>query len=76
MLMQCLPYPGDMWEAYIGVGDWTSNVIDTDAMPKQAREGNMDAAAVKAAKAMGRRVVEMASTVNSGLKADQDILHE
>ena len=77
MLMQCLPYPGDMWEAYIGVGGWTSNVIDTDAMAKQAGEGNMDAAAaVKAAKAMGRRVVEMASIVKSGLKANQDILRE
>jgi hypothetical protein len=78
MLMQCLPYPGDMWEtSIIGVGGWTSNVIDTDAMAKQAREGNMDAAtAVKAAKAMGSRVVVMASIVNSGLKANQDILRE
>jgi hypothetical protein len=66
-----------MWETYIGVGGWTSNVIDTDAMAKQAREGNMDAAtAVKADKAMGRRVVVMASIVNSGLKANQGILRK
>jgi multimeric flavodoxin WrbA len=75
LLMQCIPYPGDMWESYIGVGGWTSNDIDRNAMKQQAEGGGMDAqAAVKASRALGHRVAEMAIVVKSGLLSNKDML--
>jgi multimeric flavodoxin WrbA len=77
MLMQCIPIPGDMWEAYIGVGGWTSNEIDRESLKTQAEKGYFDAsAAVKASGALGRRVVEVAAVTLSGLLQNKDILKD
>lgn len=73
--LQCIPYPGDMWGAYIGVGGWTSGAIDTDAIQGQAGEGQFDASiTVNAAAALGQRVVETAALVKAGLEANRDML--
>lgn len=75
LLMQCIPVPGDMWEAYIGVGAWTSNDIDRHALEKQVAAGNWDSSlAVKSSKAMGHRVAQMATIVKSGILANRPTL--
>ena len=73
--MQSIPVPGDMWESYIGVGGWTSNLIEKDGMEKLSKKGEFDAkTAVKASLAIGRRAVEMAMIIQSGLLACTEML--
>lgn len=75
LVMQSIPIPGDLWESYIGVGGWTSNTIDTDSMKKLAKKGEMDAqVAIRASEAIGRRAVELAMVVKSGVLACRDLL--
>jgi len=77
LIMQSIPVPGDLWESYIGVGGWTSNRIETDGLKKLAQAGEMDAeAAVRASETIGRRVVETAMIIKSGLLACQGMLKE
>lgn len=77
LLMQCIPVAGDMWEAYIGVGAWTSNDIDRKALEKQVAAGNWDASlAVKSSKALGHRVAQMATIVKAGLLANRETLEK
>lgn len=67
LLMQCIPVTGDMWESYIGGGGWTGNNIGRDALKKQANEGELDAlVAVRSAKAIGKRAVELALIIRAG----------
>lgn len=68
LLMQCIPVAGDMWESYIGVGGWTSNSGDRKALEKQVSDGVFDAeVAVKAARDLGKRAVEVALLVREGV---------
>ena len=77
LIMQSIPVPGDLWESYIGVGGWTSNLIERDSLRKLTQEGEVDAeVAVRASEAIGRRAVELAMIVKSGLLACQDMLKE
>jgi multimeric flavodoxin WrbA len=77
LIMQSIPIPGDLWESYIGVGGWTSNLIDTDAFKKLAEKGDFDAeVAIKASQGIGKRTVETAMIVKSGLLACADFLKE
>lgn len=77
LVMQSIPIPGDLWESYIGVGGWTSNLIEQDALKKLAQKGEMDAeVAVRASQTIGRRAVEMAMIIKSGLLACQDMLKD
>lgn len=77
LVMQCIPVAGDVWEAYIGVGAWTSNDIDRKALEKQIEEGNWDASlGVKAAMALGHRVAQMAAIVKAGLLASRETLEK
>jgi len=75
LLMQCIPANGDMWECYIGAGGWTSNDIDRKALEKQSEEGTFDATvAVRAARDLGRRAVELALILRAGGRAMRDEL--
>ncbi len=75
LLMQCVPSAGDMWECYIGAGAWTSNAVERTALQDQAGRGMFDAqAAVKAARDVGKRAVEMARILRAGAAALRDEL--
>jgi len=77
LLMQCIPIPGQMWEAYIGVGGWTSNDIDRKALENQSQKGDFDATvAVKASQNLGVRAVEMAAITKEGLLANKESLKD
>jgi multimeric flavodoxin WrbA len=75
MIMRCIPVPGDLWESYIGAGGWTEVSPNLTALKKLAEEGKPDAqVAVRSAQSVGKRVVEMAMIIKSGLKANQALL--
>jgi multimeric flavodoxin WrbA len=75
MIMRCIPVPGDLWESYIGAGGWTEVSPNLTALKKLAEEGKPDAQiAVRSAQSVGKRVVEMAMIIKSGLKVNQDLL--
>lgn len=77
IIMQSIPVAGDMWESYIGAGGWTAGLIERNAMEKLFKEGDMSAeVAVKASRTIGRRAVEMAMIIQSGLIACEDMLKE
>lgn len=70
LMMQSVPVTGDMWEAYIGAGAWTANRISRGAMEELVNEGDPAAiASVKAARSLGRRTVETADFILSGIEA-------
>ncbi len=67
LVMQCVPVAGDLWESYIGPAGWTGKDIARDALARQFERGEGDAAIlVKAARDVGRRVVEMARILKAG----------
>lgn len=75
LIMQCIPVQGDPWESYIGAGGWTANAIERDALKRQSNESQDDACQVVTASiAMGRRVVETAMLIKSGLLAQKEKL--
>lgn len=75
LIMQCIPIAGDMWEAYIGAGGWTSNETDLKAMARQYQSGDPDAmVAVRAARSVGKRSVETAMLLKAGAVARQEEL--
>jgi len=43
LIMQCIPVSGDLWQAYIGVGGWTSNLPERNGLKKVAQEGDLSA---------------------------------
>ncbi len=77
MIMRCIPVPGDLWESYIGAGGWTEVSLKGSALKTLAEEGKTDAQiAVRSAQSVGKRVVEMAMIIKSGLKANQALLKD
>lgn len=75
--MGCIPVTGDHWEAYIGVGGWTSLGGEGDSIKNQNKEGNLDATiTVRASKCLGRRSVELALMVKAGALANEEILKQ
>jgi multimeric flavodoxin WrbA len=75
MIMRCIPVPGDLWESYIGAGGWTEVSPKVTALKTLMKEGKTDAQiAVRSAQSLGKRVVEMAMVIRSGLKANQTLL--
>ena len=67
LLMGCVPISGDPWESYIGASGWTRNSGDKNALQKLYEEGDYDAqAAVRAARSLGRRVVQLALLIKTG----------
>jgi multimeric flavodoxin WrbA len=77
MLMRCTPVPGDLWESYIGAGGWTEVSPQVSALKTLLEDGKLDAQiAVRSARSLGKRVVEMAMIIRSGLKANKTLLSE
>lgn len=77
ILMRCIPVPGDLWESYIGAGGWTELSPKLSALKTLYEEGKQDAqVAVRSARVLGRRVVEMAMIVREGLRANEEVLRE
>jgi multimeric flavodoxin WrbA len=73
--MGCIPVSGDMWEAYVGAGGWTSLASDGDALRRQSGMGRLDAEMVlKGARSVGRRAVELAVIIKAGAMANEEIL--
>jgi multimeric flavodoxin WrbA len=70
LVMQCVPVAGDLWEAYIGAGGWTANEVDVQALARQQEAGSLDAGvAVRAARSVGKRCVEVATLLKEGAAA-------
>ena len=75
LMMQSVPVAGDMWESYIGAGGWTVNLIDRDSFEKLAKGDDLGVkAAIKASKDLGRRSVELAKIIQSGILASKALL--
>ena len=75
LIMQSVPVAADLWESYIGAGGWTANRSERDSLEKLAESQEMSAtAAVNASRRIGRRAVEMAMIIRSGLLACKDDL--
>jgi len=74
ILMRCIPVPGDLWESYIGAGGWTEASPKVTALKTLVEEGKLDAQiAVRSARALGKRVVEMAMIIRDGLAGNKDL---
>lgn len=77
LLMRCVPVPGDLWESYIGAAGWTEVSPKASAFKALVEEGKPDAQiTVRATRATGRRVVEMAMIIRDGLVANRAIFAE
>jgi multimeric flavodoxin WrbA len=77
LIMQCIPVAGDMWESYIGAAGWTVNLIDRDGFEKLAKGDDLGVkAAIKASRDLGRRSVELAKIVQSGILASKTLLEK
>jgi multimeric flavodoxin WrbA len=75
LIMQSIPVAGDMWESYIGAGGWTVNLIDKDGFEKLAKGDDLGVkAAIKASRDLGRRAVELARIIQSGILASKALL--
>lgn len=75
MLMGALPVNGDIWESYIGVGAWTENNERKNALSELYEKGSSDAqVAVRGARALGKRVAQIALIVKSGIQANRELL--
>ena len=75
LIMQSIPVVGDMWESYIGAGGWTMNRIERDGLKGLADGEDLSVKAViKASRDIGRRSVELAKIVHSGVLAEKDLL--
>jgi len=77
ILMRCIPVPADLWESYIGAGGWTEVSPKVSALKNLYEEGKQDAqVTVRAAQALGKRVVEMAMIIAEGTKGLRAILEK
>jgi multimeric flavodoxin WrbA len=75
LVMQSVPVTADLWESYIGAAGWTGNRAERDALKSLADSAEMGAtAAVRASATIGRRAVEMAMIIRSGLAARREML--
>jgi len=77
LIMRCIPVPGDLWESYIGAAGWTEAGPQVTALKTLVENGKPDAQiAVRAARAVALRVLEMAFIVRSGLEANHETLEK
>lgn len=75
VLMRCLPVAGDLPESYTGAAGWTQSQPTKSSLRKLAADNDKDAAiTVEAARQVGRRAVETAMIIRSGLAAQHDLL--
>lgn len=67
LLAKCIPVAGDGWESYTGAAGWTGADSSRDALQKLAEAGDRDALiAVKSARSVVRRAVELAAMLKLG----------
>jgi multimeric flavodoxin WrbA len=75
LVMQSVPVTADLWQSYIGAAGWTCNRPERDALERLAETEEIGAvAAVHASRILGRRAVEMAMIIRSGLMARRELL--
>ena len=75
LVMQSVPVTADLWQSYIGAGGWTANRPERDALERLAGSADIGAvAAVHASRMLGRRAVQMAMIIRSGLMAQKELL--
>lgn len=67
VVMGCVPFSGDLWESYVGASGWTRASTAKDAIRRLYEQEDFDAqVAVRAARSLGRRVVQLALLINTG----------
>jgi len=75
MVMGCVPFSGDLWESYIGASGWTRRSTAKDAIRNLYEQEDFDAqVAVKAARSLGRRVVQLALLIKTGGEHHREML--
>lgn len=75
ILMGSLPIAGDVWESYIGALGWTENKIEKNSIELLQKEGSSDAhAMIKACKTLGKRCIQLAIILRSGLEVKREEL--
>lgn len=75
ILMRCVPVAGDLWESYIGAGGWTEVSPKVSALKTLLEEGRPDVQiAVRSARALGKRVVEMTMIIREGIRSNESTL--
>jgi multimeric flavodoxin WrbA len=75
ILMGSLPVAGDVWESYVGALGWTENKIEKNSFESLKKEESFDAnVMMKACKTLGKRCIQMATVVRSGLNARKEEL--
>jgi len=75
LVMQSVPVTADLWQSYIGAGGWTENRPERDALERLSGAAEIGAkAAVHASRMLGRRAVQMALIIRSGLIARREVL--
>lgn len=77
VIMGCIPMSGDPWESYLGASGWTRDSTAKDAIKRLYQEGDLDAqVAVKAARSLGKRVVQLALILKTGGEHLREMLEE
>ncbi len=77
LLTGSIPVSGDLWEAYIGVGGWTANKRDKDAIEKLYHASDLDArVAVQASQTLGKRVAEVCFLLAHGASSRANYLQQ
>jgi multimeric flavodoxin WrbA len=75
LLMRCIPVVGDLWETYIGTGGWTEGRSEVNSLKELAKEKKLDTEiAVRSARTLGKRIIEMALIIKDGLFANVNLL--
>lgn len=77
LIMGCIPFSGDLWESYIGLGSWTKLDTSVNALEKLVEQGDFLAkSAVKGAYTLGRRIAQLAIIIQNGLRNSREFLKE
>ncbi len=76
LVMGSIPVAGDLWEAYIGAGGWTSKEPGGDAFKKQHEKGDFfdTEVAIRASKSIGKRTVQIALMLKQGAVVEREML--
>lgn len=77
LIMGSLPVTGDLWESYIGALGWTENRGEKDSIELLQNEGSFDVhSTINACKTIGKRCMQMAIILRSGLKVEREELSQ
>jgi multimeric flavodoxin WrbA len=75
LVMGCVPFSGDLLESYIGASGWTRGSAAKDALRKLYEQEDFDAqVAVRAARSLGKRVVQLALLIKAGGQQHREML--